>query len=226
MIDPAAPEYRPVNVGNDRVVVSGDQVKIRSTADMLDWTVRRYRGIRVHFEEREYRVAKKTKEGRHFLYSLEPWPDPTEPASKDVFYDEAFVADRDRERRQESMLLAFRPFIPLVYVVAGFFPVATKENFQERWGIEPRRATTYSLMVEGAAFIAFLVLLCVTVYVGGFSGISILNGQVLTIGLLVLGPDLIFRSDRVMRETCEPPGFYEWVIRRAEDRAAEMREHD
>ena len=204
---------RRYSVGSDHVQEDEDRVVVRTRTVMLDWAVQRYNRPRVHFRGKEYAITGKENVGREVVYHLSPWSDPKEIASSEIFYDEDYVKERDRDRRIDFVSDTLRPFLIPLYAIVGFAPAMWKAHLEREYGVDARVATRYSVWLEGLTTFSCMVFLCIGVFIA-VGGADVLPRGLLALSILVLAPDTVMRIDSLLREHRWPPGFYEWLIRR------------
>ncbi len=205
-------------VGSDRVVAEADGLVIRSRADMLDWPTREFHRPRVHVDGKEYAIVDRTREEspdrRVFRYRLSPWRDPREEPSAEIYYDEEYVHERDRERALDVTMTYLRPLVPVAMALIGLWPSSWKSWLEERTGCDARAATLYSVWLEGMVAFLLMVTLCITLFVTALSRMMILQPWPLGFIVAVLVVDTIMRLDSVMRDDRVPSGVLEWIFRR------------
>lgn len=138
------------DVGRDRVQRTGVSLTVISPVDMPEWQAREFRRVAVWVGGERYVLAGRSR-GRagRIRYRLDPWPDdPTDLPGAEVFYDPAYVAQRDRllglQRRRGVAAAVLLPLRPLL----GFLWFPTKERRPLALGVEPGRVTRWSLFLQ------------------------------------------------------------------------------
>ena len=204
-----------LDIGSDQVQLEAERVVIYA-AEPMDWPIREFCKVPIFFQERKYYLRSKRREGTppRRVYELSPWPaDLHEASPRGIFYDEAYVMERDAaaasNRRHRRLYLALLPLYPLL----GLFWSGFKQRVLGRLGFEPGSITKASIVLTFSLFIAEGI--CVGWLVGGiltyFVGQSALRP--LDWGLmLILGADSVMRFGQSLKLDVEHPwGFYEWL---------------
>lgn len=204
-----------VKNGRDEVHFEGQKVSIYA-AEEMDWPVREFCKVPIWFRGQKYYLRSKRRvEGqRPMLYELWPWPaDLHEESPNAVTYNEAYVAERDREatsgRSRDWWHLALLPFYPLLGLCWSRF----KNEVLCPIGFEPGAITKASLVV--------MFNLCVleAVFVGwlrcglmaGFSGRIDLVPWDWAL-MFLLGADSAIRLGQTLHlDVQEHWGFCEWL---------------
>ncbi|MCP3977955.1 MAG: hypothetical protein GY716_01310 [bacterium] len=202
-------------VGPDRVTLEPDRLVVRSPADMDGWEVHPYRRPLIHFDDRTWRIAGKSQEGDGtFRYELRPWvPALGDVPTREIRYDADYVERRESLSRQHRAHAIAGPAILLLSPLLGFLGSGTKRRL-EAFGLNVRAATWHSIYLQ-----CFVILCC-----GTLASISMMivaqrqtppwsSGHLLLLAAVV-GLDVLFRVDRLIREDDYPPGFYQWLIPR------------
>lgn len=200
------------NIGKDRVASRGEMLLVDAACEMPDWKATRYRRTAVVFRERTYFVASiSTGPGGGHRYVLEPWPeDMHDSPGRTIHYDEAYVRERDEQRRRRARIENESLVLYFVSPLLGFLPSGLKLALNDRYGYHPVTVTGRSVFVER------LLMLCLMVFVplGLLAGIPIVPVAGLLLMVLV---DLPIRQNRLLRGTMRQYGFWEWAIRRLGD---------
>ena len=204
--DPAAP---PVSVGSDRLYRREGQILVVSSADMRDWEVRRYRRTMIRIGEEAFFLSSRIVQGDGaHRYLLARWPDDyADPPWKVITYDLDYVRTRDTAEETIRRHRRNLPFVAILVPVVGFLPASVKALWHERYGIDPRTATAFSLYVEYLATLGCIALLAMHMFTAAF------NSKWLIGTIVVLGADAWVRKASLLDEVVNPPGFYEWLYR-------------
>ena len=196
-----------IRYGADYLIFQEDGATVWTPREMPDWEVKNLRPTKIVIQDRAYVITAKYAaiESKKVMYRLKPWGNRVDIPGRIICYDEQYVTQREagytsqRRRERASVLLYAYPLI-------GFAWTSTKNKLEENYGICPVRATKWSIAFElPFALIAALA----------FWFAVTLEGLVeASIPLVVLGSDLLMRSDDLMQELPVPPGFLEWVWHR------------
>ena len=203
------------DIGTDRVQYEGERVVI-DAAERMDWPVREYCRVPIWFRERKYylRSARSAGRGRRVIYELWPWPaDLHESSAQSVFYDEAYVGERDgqatHQRRGDRFHLALLPLYPFLGLLWSGFKCRTLGPM----GFEPISITkasvalTFNLFVLEGIFAGWLGG-GILVYFGGNPALQWVDWLL----LIVLGADSSMRFGQSLKLDFEEPwGFCEWL---------------
>lgn len=205
----AAPR-RSVQLGPDRVVLSGRGLLVDARRANDGWELRPHRPTVVRFEGRSYALKHiRAGAGGRVTYQLEPWDDQTLAlAGLQVDFDLDYVQAR------EAAVQAQRHAVPgyLLGVLAspllGLLWADTKAALERRIGLEPVRATHLSVYLIYA--------LCLTLPAAGMLALLFTQAKLLGLaGLLTLVPlvpDVLFRKEAAMLGRDVPQlGFLEWL---------------
>ena len=206
---------RVVTIGSDEVRVEHERLIIHA-AEPMDLPIREFCRVPLYFEGREYYLRSKRKGERPYVIVYELWPWPTdlhERSSRQVIYDESYVAERDAQaaerRRHEWLHLALLPFYPLLGLCWSGF----KNRVLGRIGFEPSSITrasmilTFNLMVVEAIFVGWLAGGLLT-YLIGWSSLRAVDWGL----LLLLGADTVMRFGQSLKFDIEHHwGFCEWL---------------
>lgn len=204
-----------IQVGTDRVCVGSEGVVIEARQPM-DWPVREFCRVPIHFEGRKYFVRSSGEAVAPYArrYDLWPWPaDQPEQTTRVVVYDAAYAAERDamaRARRSGDrwhfILLPFFPFLGLCW--SGF-----KNDVLMKAGFEPRSITSASIAL------VFNWLIIEGIFVGWLRGGMLMwflgNGNLRGVDLLLtvlLFADVVLRYGQHLQSDVDRPwGFCEWL---------------
>src|SRR5262245_5944757 len=89
---------RVIQVGPDRVTISGSEVIIEAKRAMPDWEVRELNPIPLYFEDKKFFLVEKRKAAAPYAvrYLLHPWPEDQSIGTKLFYsYDAEAVAERE-----------------------------------------------------------------------------------------------------------------------------------
>lgn len=197
----------PRQVGEDRILIQGEQLVICSKVDMDDWQIQGTRKTAVIIDNAVWcLVGKQFANKNEIHYILEPYSDYlSQLPGRRIRYDEEYVkawreADRKRkiEARSDTFLYPFRWFI-------GFLPSRRKASIEQKYGIPARNAAFASIIVEFVLCVLFGHLWWVSLFLG-----PIVVPVLLTTVTLII--DLAFRYGSYLREDASPYGFLEWFF--------------
>jgi hypothetical protein len=222
----ASSQSGPFHVGPDCAIIQDDILHIYARRAMPDWTVREFQRQAIFFQGRKYylRLAEPAPRPYAARYELAPWPeDLHEQSNRSFAYDEAFVAERDRQALAQgarslghACLLPFYPFL-------GFFWSGFKDRALAPLGFVPASVTSASVLLEfllmilqgilfgylGGGLIAQTLSRCL-LHPGTYGG----SGAVLDLALLaVLAVDCAVRYSQGLRGDERPDGFLEWLLK-------------
>lgn len=203
-------------IGPDRVVCLDDAVLVYAAREMTDWQVREFCRIPIHFRGAKFYVRRKARGEPPFAfcYELAPWPaDLFQESKLAIYYDEAYVAQRDAETKTEEVDQLGRVVLLMLYPLLGFLWSGFKDRKLERFGFKPASITAASL------YLAFGLLLGEIIFFGfleqGFLEIALgLPTSLLDYFLLLALPvDSVVRCSQVLQGIEAPDGFLEWLFR-------------
>lgn len=211
-------EITEFNVGPDIVRVGDRIVTVLAMRPMADWTVREFCRVPIFFRDHKFYLKRKTAGPTPyaFTYDLEPWfPELGLESPLKIFYDEEYVAERDRDSRRSrqhdhlhSVLFSFYPFL-------GFFWSGFKERVLGPIGFEAVDITEASIMIEFGAFLLEAVFRFY--FHSGFIGVMFSERLLFWLDwvlLLGLPLDCGIRYGRIIRGDHFPVGLFEWLFRR------------
>jgi len=199
---------RILNIGPDKVCLGPDRLIIHA-AEPMDLPIREFCRVPVYFEGHKYYVRSKQagERPRAVVYELWPWPPELQEAStRLVFYDEAYVIERDKmaatRRRHELFHLVLLPLYPLL----GLCWSRWKNQVLGAWGFEPGSITKASI------FLTFNVFIVEGIFVGwlggGIVGVRMWDWAL----LLLLGADTALRYGQSLELDVEHYwGICEWM---------------
>ncbi|MBN2432320.1 MAG: hypothetical protein JXQ27_12660 [Acidobacteria bacterium] len=113
---------------------------------------------------------------------------------------------RKKQKRVARLVYMLSPFI-------GFLFSTTKLRIEDRTGLDPVFATRYSIMLEGGLVAVFLSQIFVNQLGGGRPPFQIYGLDMGWLGLLLFLPDVSVRLLRLLDQSADQFGFYEWVFR-------------
>ncbi len=214
-----------IRVGRDRVTREGRAVHVQTRHEMPDWQVRRYRRWAVRFKGDLYQIISAVEvNAREFVYVLEPWPDEGyDPPERVIEYDEEYVAQRDLEVRKESGRSWTQFGLWLVYPLLGYLPSGWKYRLNASYGVHAVRATWVSLIIQAAIALLLAVWGGILFMANAWTMMNVLIGSVtpeflnpvpyLYLGAGILFVDFVIRLHRLLSNSPEQFGFYEWLVR-------------
>jgi hypothetical protein len=204
-----------VNIGSDKVCLKGERLIIHA-AEAMDWPIREFARVPIYFDGGKYYLCSK-RQGEppcKVVYELWPWPaDMHETSTKGVFYDEAYVQERDsaavRRRQRERLYLVLWPLYPFL----GLFWSGFKHRVLAPLGFEPRSITqasialTFGLAIAEGIFVGWLAG-GILMYFLGRAALRPVDWMI----ILVLGADSIMRFGQSLQLDVEHYwGFGEWL---------------
>lgn len=230
-------ERKVVQVGPDRVTITGEEVIIEARREMPDWKVRSSNVITIYFGENKYYLFQKREASRPYsvCYILRPWREDMAANPKRFHtYDDEAVAERDAAVRSEKLhevvglcLLPFYPFLGLLW--------SGVQDWLTRFGIVPRSITGVSIFTVFSVFFGEGVFAVVLINATARSGKMMLGGMIQAITSadhIQIGPvriptvlldcllllaclaDVLVRYTRYLREYDWHGGFLEWIVPR------------
>jgi hypothetical protein len=203
-------------VGSDEVHVESERVFIRA-ARAMDWPIREFCRMPIWFAGRKYYLRAKHTEAKSNrpVYELWPWPDDLHGGStQGVIYDDAYVAERDRNagtaRRCHWAYLLLLPLYP----VLGLFWSRFKNVVFVPMGFEIGSLTKVSVVFTFYLFFLHAI----------FAGWLQTGFLVLLISpslqwldwvlLLAMALDCAMRFGQTLKsDVTEHWGFCEWLVR-------------
>ena len=199
---------RILNIGRDKVCLEPERLIIHAVEPM-DLPIREFCRVPVYFEGQKYYVRSKSvgERPRGVVYELWPWPPELQEAStRPVFYDEAYVIERDKmaaTRRQQARLhLVLLPLYPLLGLCWSRF----KNQVLGALGFEPGSITKASIFLTFNAFIVDGIF--VGWLGGGIVGVRVWDWAL----LLLLGADAALRYGQSLKLDVEHYwGICEWM---------------
>ena len=206
-------------MGTDVVQVTDDKVIVFASNEMPDWTVREFCVVPIHFRCHKFHLKRKAggPPPYAFHYELGVWHAGLGMESNlPIYYDEDYVAERDRRVRAHKRHGHLHSALCAVYPFLGFGWSGFKERVLAVVGFDPIAVTEASIMLAVAFW--FLEGLFVCYFQVGF--LTVLFGHRL-LGLLdfplffLLPLDSAIRFGRVTSgDSTLPNGFLEWLFRR------------
>lgn len=199
---------RSLNIGTDRVCLEPERLIIHA-AEPMDLPIRESCKVPVYFQGQKYYVhSKQAGEcSRAVVYELWPWPpELQEASSRQVFYDEAYVIERNKlaatRRHHGRVHLVLLPFYPLLGLCWSRF----KNQVLGAWGFEPSSITKASIFLTFNAFIGYGIL--VGWLGGGIVGVRLWDWAL----LFLLGADTALRYGQSLKLDVEHLwGICEWM---------------
>ena len=197
-----------LNIGTDRVCLEPERLIIHA-AEPMDLPIREFCKVPVHFQGQKYYVRAKQAGERPcaVVYELWPWPPELHEAStQQLFYDEAYVTERNRmaatRRRHERRHWVLLPLYPLL----GLCWSRYNNQVLGAWGFEPGSITNASI------FLTFNFVVADGIFVGWLGG-GILGVRVWDWALLfLLGADTVLRYGQSLQLDVEHHwGICEWM---------------
>jgi hypothetical protein len=194
----------------DQVFSRGDALFVSSLREMPDWRVSAFRKTQVAFADRPYFVAvvEVGRDGRR-LYHLRPWePTDTDPPGRVIEYNMEYVLAREESVSRARRHWAASGFILFLAPLVGFLPAHLKKQLEDRFDLDSRMATRYSLVLEWGLLLAFSSWM-----VASALGKTILAGWDPELQMvLILAPDAVIRTVWLI-DGSRFYGFYEWLAR-------------
>jgi hypothetical protein len=222
----AQPQPGSFRIGPDCAIIQDDILHIYARRAIPDWTVREFQRQAIFFQGRKYylRLAEAAPRPYAVRYELAPWPDDLHEQSKQSFaYDEAFVAERDRQALGQGARSLGRACLLPLYPFLGFLWSGFKDRALVPLGFIPASITSASTLLEflltilqgiffgylGGGFVAQALSRCL-LRPGSYGG----AGAVLDLALLaLLAVDCMVRCSQVLRGDELPDGFLEWLFK-------------
>jgi hypothetical protein len=180
---------------------------------MEHWEVRKYSHTLIRFEQRGWRIARKSMGYSLALrYELVPWaPGPLEPIGREIEYGPDYIRERDRDLADRRHTARIGTGLWLLSPLIGLLGARTKQRLEERYGIDPVATTRASLCAEAALLLVTAALLTLS-HLVGVAGGALFDDRKLLFVALVCALDLLFRYHSVLAETRYPPGLLQWVV--------------
>ncbi|MBN2358561.1 MAG: hypothetical protein JXR83_03850 [Deltaproteobacteria bacterium] len=220
MVDPApGPAIASIKLGPDVVVRTEDGIEVYTPLPMVDWIVSPHRPTVIHFHGEDFLlVDQRAPEDGGICYVLRRGdPDAAlNVVGRTIVYDLGAVRERERERIDRTVLQARACALWALSPLLGLAPSRAKSELHSRFGLHPLTLTWASVVVEYAvALVGALALVLETTTGGGLTKLG--GGWVLPIfggASLVLLPDALGRTGRLIGGGLRQYGFYEWLWRR------------
>lgn len=199
---------RVIHIGTDSVSREPERLFIHA-AEPMDLPIREFCKVPVYFQGQKYYVRSRQAGERPYkvVYELLPWPPELREAStRQVFYDESYVLERDAlaaaRRRHERIHLILLPLYPLLGLCWSRF----KNRVLVPWGFEPGSIT------KASVFLTFNAFLVEGIFVGwlggGIVGVRIWDWTL----LMLLGADTVLRYGQSLKLDVERHwGICEWM---------------
>ena len=209
--------HSELQVGPDKVRVSGDEVIIRAKRAMVDWTVREFCCVPIYFNGDKYFLLRKTAASLPYAieYTLAPWhSDLGAESSRSIVYDEAYVAHRDAQFRSERRHERIYPALMCFYPLLGLCWSRFKAGVLGPLGFEPVAVTGASVMLLFAFWMAEGVFVCY--FRLGFLALVFSRLWLLWVDyalFLLLPVDCALRYGKILEGEEAPPGFLEWAYK-------------
>lgn len=193
-------------LGPDELVPADEGFVIRSPADM-PWSVREFCRTPIWYQDKKYYLHRKQfdEDRRCFVYDLRHWPsDHAQASSEEIFYDLAYIEERDREsdhnRKRDRWSLLLRPFYPLL----GYAWSDYKNRVLVPMGFRPDSITRLSV------FVSFNIAFVTGIFVGWLrQGEPIVMWSI----MIVFGLDCAVRFTQSLHFDVEGHwGFLEWLL--------------
>ena len=222
-------------IGPDQVTVTDREVVIETKHEMPEWKISTLNTPAIYFEDKKYFLLEKgeAKPPYAIRYVLQPWPQ-GKVANPKLFhtYSAETVAERDADRRGETMNEIIWIFLLPFYPVLGMFWSRTQQRLH-RFGFVSRTITglsiftTFGLLLTEGSIIALLLQASArsgNMMIGGMIR-AIVGQNYLTLGpvnvpvglfdvllVLMLLADLGIRYSCYLREDQWIGGFLEWLV--------------
>ncbi len=199
---------RILDIGTDKVCLEPERLIIHA-AEPMDLPIREFCRVPVYFQGRKYYVRSQQagERPRGVVYELWAWPPGLREAStRQVFYDQAYVIERDKVaatgRRHERFHFVLLPLYPLLGLCWSRF----KNQVLGAWGFEPGAITKASIFLT---FNAFMVDGIFVAWLGiGLVGVPLWDWAI----LLLLGADTALRFGQSLKLDVEHYwGIFEWM---------------
>ena len=199
-------------IGSDLVVVGDDRLIVISRARMEEWQVRTYRQTQVRYDGREWRIAETSVAPPDSTrYTLVLWgTNDQDVVGHTIDYGPEYVAERDRSAERDNRTRQVSGALRIVAPFTGFLSAPIKDRLEVSYGLDSVATTKQSVIMQTLAAMGGFVLAQIGIVTGAFPSWPFL------VASLVLVPDAAVRWDRVLAEHRPPPGFYEWIFRRAQ----------
>src|SRR6266481_2076597 len=156
---------RVLQIGPDRITVTGDEVAIEAKHEMPNWEVRELNPAPVYFEDKKYYLIEKRRANPPYAvrYLMAPWPADQSAGTKLFYtYDAETVAEREANHRlgnrDEVVRLGLLPLYPLL----GLLWSGTQQRLT-RFGFVPRTITSASIFIVFCLLFAQGVFACVMI---------------------------------------------------------------
>lgn len=214
-----------LRVGPDLVTVEGDALVIYARRPIADWRIREFHKQPIFFQDEKYYLRDKRPATGPFAirYELVPWPaDLHEESSRRFVYDEALVAERDREARTDRQRTTVYYILLPFYPVLGFCWSGFKERVLWPLGFEPSGISSAATML-GFGFSLVDGILFGYLQGGIFYQLAYLGAvpfevtygtarivDAVLLALVVL--DCAVRFNQQLRGDIVPGGFLEWLF--------------
>lgn len=207
------------SVGADLVWEKEDgSLAVYSSRQMDGWRVGKYRQTVVVFRGGTFKLAEVRLLGpRRVRYLLTPWaPGGSDLPGLVVHYGEEYVTDREETARHERRTGLEGFFLFFLTPVLGFLGSRMKIALETRYGFDPLRLTTWSLVVQIFILIVGLLFNLGPVFaiVQGKLGIELPGwGEIAyNLFLLFLFLDLVIRMGKRMDGERFQYGLGEWLL--------------
>jgi hypothetical protein len=220
MADPQKkPAIASIKLGPDVVVRTGTGVEVYTQRPMADWDVSPHRPTLIRFHGEDFVLAdRRTPEDGGVCYVLRRGD--SEAAinviGKTLVYDLDYVRERERNRRDDPLRASSSHALWCLAPLLGLAPSHLQAALHTRFGLHPHAITWASVVAEyGIALVASIVFVLEVLTIGGLTSLG--AGWLLpcfgTAGLLLL-PDAIVRTSRLLSGALRQYGLYEWLWRR------------
>lgn len=181
-----------------------------------NWRAARYRKVRIQLEGLPYAITGAGQMAdRRYLYTLTPWDEHDHDLpGLAMVYDEDWVRQRESLRREENKIRHIGFGLYLLAPLAGFLPEISKHRLEDRFGLDMRLATRFSLFLQAGLCLSGGFQFAITLFLGGGETSS---GWYWA--LPVLFADCLFRTIWFL-DGSHLYGFYEWLWRWFRPRSA------
>jgi hypothetical protein len=198
-------------------------VVVITAVEMPDWEIRAHRVPLIRFDGNTWRVAGKTTADGKVRYELAPWTPADEYViGREVEYGPEYVAARDQHTRSSRRSSHVTFWLRVISPFIGFLSARTKGRLEARYGVDPVSTTFQSVFLEFLISLGAFALLSIgqmsTALAKAMKTAGI-GAEVWLVILLIAGLAIAIdgsvRYGRILKEERPPPGFFEWLVRRA-----------